>query len=415
MRNTAVPRLDSGEGTSPFPSPRSVGSKERRGDQTDDKGGTRGKVLFLSQNDNPKPPLTTYPNKKRANEMAGTSTDEARWRRLLDTDTGRRSFSSQEPNFVHIDALGRASMVAVQKNDLLRLGARFRDLILLDPRLTLPVASVLLIRARAIVVNLAVGPSSSIRMVICENQVYVLGLPKVDNPSVTAFPTIEHPFIRRLCKCLSSNINGNQARGASQAQPSPCVELPGETVLDGKYDRTGDSKRRKGGAAFPRGSDGLQPLEDREGVDPTHAAGPELSMDPSFSKASTAFTRHERTYSTFFEVEDAEKAPYCLRALEMALTASLGLLGYEIEEFEARAYPVVDELLRQLSRKTLEAVHEVKSSIDKIQSRVERLRQELEELLEDDEDINDLSVVLLALFVIIIIITIIKVHQELNI
>jgi magnesium transporter len=238
------------------------------------------------------------------------------WARLLETDIGRSSLTSKDHNFVHIDSLGRASMLAVERHDLLRLGCRHRDLILVDPTLPLPVASVLLVRARALVINLAVGPSSSIRMVICENQVYILGLPKATDPAVTAMPTTDHPLVRLLC----------------------------------------------------------------------HALTPKHHKTSNAGKSTTV-----QAYSPLAEPSiDGEELPYTLRALDVALTAALGLIDADITDFESWAYPAVEALMHRVDRDTLEDVHTVKSYSDKVRGRVERLRQELEELLEDDEDLNDM-------------------------
>ena len=49
--------------------------------------------------------------------------------------------------------------------------------------------------------NLDVG--GAIRIIICENQVFVLSLPKKTDPGITALPTLDHPFVKRLCCCLA--------------------------------------------------------------------------------------------------------------------------------------------------------------------------------------------------------------------
>lgn len=66
-----------------------------------------------------------------------------------------------------------------------------------------------LCRARAIVLNLDVG--GGIRMVIAENQCWVLSVPKATDPRITALPTLDHPFIQRLCRCLGPAISSRSS------------------------------------------------------------------------------------------------------------------------------------------------------------------------------------------------------------
>jgi hypothetical protein len=42
-------------------------------------------------------------------------------------------------------------------------------------------------------------------MVICENQVFILGVPDEKDTSVSAIPTVEHPFVQYVSKCLHDN------------------------------------------------------------------------------------------------------------------------------------------------------------------------------------------------------------------
>lgn len=60
-----------------------------------------------------------------------------------------------------------------------------------------PSPCTLLIRDRALVANL-----ESVRMIICSNAVFVLSVPKASDARVAAFPTLDNPFIKQLCKCL---------------------------------------------------------------------------------------------------------------------------------------------------------------------------------------------------------------------
>lgn len=54
------------------------------------------------------------------------------------------------------------------------LGIRYRDAIMLDPAIPLPFPASILVREKAIIVNL-----EAVRMIVCANQVYVLSVPKV--------------------------------------------------------------------------------------------------------------------------------------------------------------------------------------------------------------------------------------------
>ena len=54
---------------------------------------------------------------------------------------------------------------------------RYRDLVVVDPTIPLPMPSVLLVRARAILAHLDAG--GAVRAIVAENQVLVLSLPKV--------------------------------------------------------------------------------------------------------------------------------------------------------------------------------------------------------------------------------------------
>jgi hypothetical protein len=134
------------------------------------------------------------------------------WRRLLDGDAGAAEVADgaagagarglDEPRWVHIDAQGRATLISVDRHLLVhQLKLRYRDLSAIDPTLPLVSPSVVLVRARAIALNLDVG--SSLRMIIAENQVYVLSVPAATDPATTAVPTLDHPLVRRLCTCLA--------------------------------------------------------------------------------------------------------------------------------------------------------------------------------------------------------------------
>lgn len=131
---------------------------------------------------------------------------DALWRHLLSSGgeaNGRPSGRGlEDQQWVHIDDQGVPTMIAIDRHHLVRsLKLRYRDLAAVDPTLPLPAPSVILVRARAVAINLDVG--GAIRIIICENQVFVLSVPKAEDPRLTALPTEDHPLVRYLCCCLS--------------------------------------------------------------------------------------------------------------------------------------------------------------------------------------------------------------------
>lgn len=106
--------------------------------------------------------------------------------------------SSVRHKWLHVDAVGTAQLVEVDKHRIVTaLGIRYRDLLALDPSVPIPFPAAILIREKALVVNL-----ETVRMIICSNQCYVLSVPKVGDPQVATFPCLDNPFILQLCKCL---------------------------------------------------------------------------------------------------------------------------------------------------------------------------------------------------------------------
>ncbi|PSC73830.1 U4 U6 small nuclear ribonucleo Prp31-like [Micractinium conductrix] len=83
-------------------------------------------------------------------------------------------------------------------------------------------------------------------------------------------------------------------------------------------------------------------------------------------------------------------APYELRALEVALATAVNVLDREVFELEREAYPSVDRLAVDVSKGVLEDVRRVKSTLNKLQARVQRVKRELEEILDDDADMQDM-------------------------
>lgn len=126
----------------------------------------------------------------------------------------------QYPKWIHIDAHGTAKYIRFTRHSMVEiLQLRYRDLVVVDPTLPVPVASVIFIRPKALVVNLDVG--GSFRMIICENQCFILGLPGLSDTSQTTLPRVDHPFVVRLSGCL---------RKASQNVFEDALGMPYELI-----------------------------------------------------------------------------------------------------------------------------------------------------------------------------------------
>ncbi|KAI3438509.1 hypothetical protein D9Q98_000937 [Chlorella vulgaris] len=242
-------------------------------------------------------------DEKAANQAESARIPEL-WSTLVDTglsEVQQTLGAVISKRWLHVDHLGIPTLIEVDKHKLVSdLGIRYRDLMLVDPTVPTPAPSTLLIRDRAMVANL-----ESVRMIICSNQVFLLSVPKATNPSVAAFPTLDNPFIRQLCKCLRS-------------------------------------------------------------------------------KSSASL--HELNRASLFDFE----APYELRALEVALATTTNILDREVYELEKQAYPAIDLMATNVSRRVLEDVRQVKQVMGRLISRVKRLKEELEEILEDDADMADM-------------------------
>ncbi|KAK9803551.1 hypothetical protein WJX73_008351 [Symbiochloris irregularis] len=96
--------------------------------------------------------------------------------------------------WLKLDGQGRITHVQVDKHGLvMQFGVPYRDLRMLDPLVPMPYPSSIFIREKALVVNL-----ESIRMLICDDQVYVLSVPAAGQPGNGRTPDAEHYFIRDL-------------------------------------------------------------------------------------------------------------------------------------------------------------------------------------------------------------------------
>ncbi|XP_057781103.1 magnesium transporter MRS2-I-like [Salvia miltiorrhiza] len=82
--------------------------------------------------------------------------------------------------------------------------------------------------------------------------------------------------------------------------------------------------------------------------------------------------------------------PFEFRALEVALEGVCSSLDAQTRELEISAYPALDELTAKTNSTNLDRVRKMKSSMTRLTSRVQKVRDELEQLLDDDDDMADL-------------------------
>ncbi|GMJ06851.1 magnesium transporter 6 [Hibiscus trionum] len=82
--------------------------------------------------------------------------------------------------------------------------------------------------------------------------------------------------------------------------------------------------------------------------------------------------------------------PFEFQVLEIALEVVCSFLDKSVAELERDAYPVLDELARNVSTKNLEHVRSLKSNLTRLLARVQKVRDEIEHLLDDNEDMANL-------------------------
>ncbi|KAK7359100.1 hypothetical protein VNO77_01046 [Canavalia gladiata] len=82
--------------------------------------------------------------------------------------------------------------------------------------------------------------------------------------------------------------------------------------------------------------------------------------------------------------------PFEFQVLEIALEAVCTYLDSSVADLERGAYPVLDELARNVSTKNLEHVRSLKSNLTRLLARVQKVRDEIEHLLDDNEDMAQL-------------------------
>lgn len=82
--------------------------------------------------------------------------------------------------------------------------------------------------------------------------------------------------------------------------------------------------------------------------------------------------------------------PFEFQVLEIALEVVCTYLDSSVADLERDAYPVLDELARNVSTINLEHVRSLKSNLTRLLARVQKVRDEIEHLLDDNEDMAHL-------------------------
>ncbi|KAL2928494.1 Magnesium transporter MRS2-4 [Bienertia sinuspersici] len=89
-------------------------------------------------------------------------------------------------------------------------------------------------------------------------------------------------------------------------------------------------------------------------------------------------------------IDDRDNKLRSTEVLEIALEVVCSYLDSNVAELEKHAYPVLDELARNVSTKNLERVRSLKSNLTRLLARVQKVRDEIEHLLDDNEDMAHL-------------------------
>ncbi len=130
--------------------------------------------------------------------------DMPNWHEILnrkEKNLHSQGFDADSVPLVHIDSKGYSRHIKLSTSYFnTELDLRYRDLIVVDPLIKVQVGTVLFIRPTTLVINADVG--GHIRALICENQIFILEVPRVENTMISFIPTLDHPFIRFLSKSL---------------------------------------------------------------------------------------------------------------------------------------------------------------------------------------------------------------------
>ncbi|KAK9792989.1 hypothetical protein WJX73_010706 [Symbiochloris irregularis] len=104
---------------------------------------------------------------------------------------------SQHREWLHLDQTGNVSFLTVDKHAIItELGIHYRDLRFVDPMVTTPYPTAIFIRDRALVVNM-----ESVKMIITEDQVFVITTPQEGKPLTVSIPPSAQNFF--VCELLS--------------------------------------------------------------------------------------------------------------------------------------------------------------------------------------------------------------------
>lgn len=132
------------------------------------------------------------------------------WHQILnrkEKNLHTQGFDADSVPLIHINAQGQGQQIRLSTSYFTaELDLRYRDLIVVDPLIKVHVGTVFFIRPRALVLNVDIG--GHLRAILCENQLFILEVPRIDNTMVSCFPTLDHPFVRCMCKALKKRNKG---------------------------------------------------------------------------------------------------------------------------------------------------------------------------------------------------------------
>lgn len=258
--------------------------------------------------------------------------DKLRARHNVVPDTGSSKHIDERKDIremLHFDENGVTTRLEFHKHDIIRdLSIRHREAFMLDPLMPLPFPAALMIREKAIIVNL-----EAFRMIICANQTFVLSVPKASDPSIPGKPKDQNPFIILLKACLTESDG-----------------LEGDTPTRSE-------------------SDGL-----------LLRLGGEPSMQ-GILQMGTNLLGH---------AFDAD-APYELRVLEVVFRCTVHNLRVEAQKLqEEKDSPELAGLANKVNAASLQKLHHLKDALEATADRVKAIRAQVQGVLDDDVQLNNL-------------------------
>jgi len=87
---------------------------------------------------------------------------------------------------------------------------------------------------------------------------------------------------------------------------------------------------------------------------------------------------------------NVDNLPFPLLALEAAMAGAHKQLEVQVTQLETSVRYALEHLVQKVSRTNLERVHVVKSHMNKLTTRADKLKEEIDKLLDDDDDMRDL-------------------------